>query len=278
MKIISFTGKSGTGKSYQATAVAQKRKIDAIIDDGLLIYRGQIVAGRSAKRSKSKAEAMRITLFNYEDLREEVMNALLKYNPDILMILGTSDRMTNMIAEALGLTEPEERLYIEDFTTEEERKIASESRNVQGEHVIPAPMGQLRRDFAGYFMNPIKLIRDKAVGNQKIKRKKNRDNENKDRTVVRPQYSYFGVFKIKEQVIRDIINIVSEKFNQDIEILGRMSNGKQEDLIITIDVRVPRKSGIVEVCMDFQKEVKKSIEAMTSFSVDSINVRIKDIA
>ena len=55
MKIVSFTGKSGTGKSYQATALAQRRGFDAIIDDGLLIYKGQIVAGTSAKKCASKA-------------------------------------------------------------------------------------------------------------------------------------------------------------------------------------------------------------------------------
>ena len=43
MKIVSFTGKSGTGKSYQATALAQRRGFDAIIDDGLLIRGGEIL-------------------------------------------------------------------------------------------------------------------------------------------------------------------------------------------------------------------------------------------
>lgn len=276
MKILSFTGKSGTGKSYQATAVAQTRNIDAIIDDGLLIYKGQIVAGRSAKRSKSKAEAMRITLFNYDEHREEVINAIVKYHPETLMILGTSDRMTNMIAETLGLHEPEERLYIEDYTTEEQRAIAYDSRFNQGEHVIPAPMGQLRRDFAGYFMNPLKLIVDKAVGNQAIKNPEIDDDGPEDRTVVRPEYSYFGKFTIKEQVLRDIVQITSEKYADQLTVLGRMGNGKQTNMNITIDVRVKKNEKAVESCIAFQEEVHHAIEDMTSFSVDSVNVRIKD--
>ena len=276
MKIISFTGKSGTGKSYQATAVAQTRNIDAIIDDGLLIYKGQIVAGRSAKKSKSKSAAMRIALFNYEDHRNEVINALVKYHPETLMKIGTSDRMTNLIAETLGLHEPEERLYIEDFTTEDEREIAYESRFKQGEHVIPAPMGQLRRDFAGYFMNPIKLIVDKAVGNQKIKTPESTD-DNDDRTVVRPQYSYFGLFSISEQVLRDIVSITAEKYADNLTVLGRMGNGKQNNMNITIDVRVAKRSDAVETCLAFQEDVLKAIENMTSFSVDSVNIRIKDV-
>lgn len=49
MKVYSFTGKSGTGKSYQAIRVAKEKGIPALIDDGLLIYKNKIVAGRSAK-------------------------------------------------------------------------------------------------------------------------------------------------------------------------------------------------------------------------------------
>ena len=50
MKVYSFTGKSGTGKSYQAIRVAKEKGIPALIDDGLLIYKNKIVAGRSAKK------------------------------------------------------------------------------------------------------------------------------------------------------------------------------------------------------------------------------------
>ena len=45
MEIYSFTGKSGTGKSYSAARICREKHIDAIIDDGLLIYRGGIAAG-----------------------------------------------------------------------------------------------------------------------------------------------------------------------------------------------------------------------------------------
>ena len=160
MKVASFTGKSGTGKSFQATALAQSRGFDAIIDDGLLIYKGRIVAGSSAKKCASKAAAMRTALFNYEDHREAVREAIQQYDPEALMIIGTSDRMTDIVADQLGIGPIGERIYIEDVTTEEEREIARHFRQDEGEHVIPAPVGQLRRDFAGYFMDPIKHFID----------------------------------------------------------------------------------------------------------------------
>ncbi len=279
MKIVSFTGKSGTGKSYQATSLAQRRGFDAIIDDGLLIYKGQIVAGTSAKKCASKAAAMRTALFNYEEHRNEVKSALVRYQPQTLMIIGTSDKMTNIIAEQLGLHQPEERIYIEDITTEEERAEAAHHRNDEGQHVIPAPVGQLRRDFAGYFMNPLKLFRDRALGNA-VGGKPDRDDEDgpEDRTVVRPQFSYFGSFTINEHVIRDIIRIAAAKYEDTLVVADRMSNGKQNSMSVTIDVRAIKDPRSVEKCIEFQKDVYDAIANMTAFTIESVNVRIRDIA
>lgn len=279
MKIVSFTGKSGTGKSYQATHLAQSRGIDAIIDDGLLIYKGQIVAGTSAKKCASKAAAMRTALFNYDDHRSEVISALVRYKPDVLMIIGTSDKMTNIIAEQLGLHEPDERIYIEDITTEEDRALAAHHRNDEGQHVIPAPVGQLRRDFAGYFMNPLKMFWDKAIGNAVGDRPDKEDEERStDRTVVRPQFSYFGTFAISEQVIRDIIKIAAEKYSSNLVIVDRLSNGKTHNMSVTIDVRALKAPETVDCCISFQNDVFNAITNMTAFTVDSVNVRISDIA
>jgi len=277
MRIVSFTGKSGTGKSYQATALAQQQNIDAIIDDGLLVYKGRIVAGTSAKKCASKAAAMRTALFNYDNHRTEVRNALVQYHPESLMIIGTSDKMTDIIADQLGLHTPDERIYIEDVTTEKERELADFHRNKQGEHVIPAPVGQLRRDFAGYFMNPLKYIRDFALGTN-VSANKDDEEGPEDRTVVRPKFSYFGTFTINEQVLRDIIRITAEEYEDSLVVVDRMGNGKTTNMAITIDVRIVKDKGAIEKCEAFQKEVYDAIVEMTSFTVDSVNVRISDIA
>lgn len=278
MKVVSFTGKSGTGKSFQATALAQRRGFDAIIDDGLLIYKGQIVAGRSAKKCASKAAAMRTALFNYEDHREEVKEALREYDPKALMIIGTSDRMTDIVATQLGLQTPEERIYIEDVTTEEERQIAAHYRIDEGEHVIPAPVGQLRRDFAGYFMDPIKQFIHKARGNAvEAEEDDKADEDPNDRTVVRPTFSYFGSFTISEQVIRDIIRIAAEKYESHLVVVDRMNNGKQTNMSITIDVMAIRDPDAIDKCTELQHEVFEALATMTAFTIESVNVRIRDI-
>ncbi len=279
MKVVSFTGKSGTGKSFQATALAQRRGFDAIIDDGLLIYKGQIVAGKSAKKCASKAAAMRTALFNYEDHREEVKAAIERYAPQALMIIGTSDRMTDIVAGQLGLQTPEERIYIEDVTTEEERQIAAHYRIDEGEHVIPAPVGQLRRDFAGYFMDPIKKFIDRARGNavEEAQTEDDEDDGSGDRTVVRPTFSYFGSFSISEQVIRDIIRIAAEKYDTHLVVVDRMNNGKQTNMSVTIDVMAIRDPASVDKCIELQRDVYDTLATMTAFTIESVNVRIRDI-
>ena len=63
MDVIALVGPSGTGKSHRALIVAHEHKADAIIDDGILIKDGKIIAGSSAKRESSKIMAVRRAIF-----------------------------------------------------------------------------------------------------------------------------------------------------------------------------------------------------------------------
>jgi uncharacterized alkaline shock family protein YloU len=47
---------------------------------------------------------------------------------------------------------------------------------------------------------------------------------------------------------------------------------------VTIDVRAVKDVRSVDKCIDFQKDVYDAISSMTAFTVDSVNVRIRDIA
>ena len=273
MEIISFTGKSGTGKSYQASRVCIEKNIDAIIDDGLFIHKGKVVAGQSAKKAPTKAAAMRTAMFNYESHCNEVKAAIVRSKPKRLMIIGTSDKMVDYITDALGLHRPDERLYITDFTTEEEREIARHSRYDEGNHVIPAPMGELKIDFSGYFMNPLKFIKDfvsdTAGGKEYV--------DERDITVVRPQYSYFGRYSISSAAIKDIISIVSENHEHALSVLRSFQHGGENRLVIDIGVLALKDKYIIEEGKEFQEEIYKAIEDTTSFNVSGINIMIDDI-
>lgn len=267
MKIISFTGKSGTGKSYQANRICMENNIEGIIDDGLFIYKGQVVAGSSAKKCESKAAAMRTALFNLPENSNAVKAALKKYDPQKLMIIGTSDKMVDWIVNALELPPIEERLYVEDFTTEEERETAKYHRLVQGEHVIPAPMGQLKRDFAGYAMNPLKfvlnLVQDLTSSSES--------------TIVRPKYSYIGNFAIQPRAIRDITYIVAEEYAVSFKCLKLMQHGGAANLSLTLKLQVVRSKEAILKLEEFQQRLSDEIENMTSFSTSAVNIIIAEL-
>ena len=67
MKVYSLTGKSGTGKSYQAMNICRDKNIESIIDDGLFIYKNRVEAGISAKRQKTMVGAIKTALFTDEN-------------------------------------------------------------------------------------------------------------------------------------------------------------------------------------------------------------------
>ena len=269
MKIISFTGKSGTGKSYQANRICMENNIEGIIDDGLFIYKGQVVAGSSAKKCESKAAAMRIALFNLPENTEPVKAALKKYNPEKLMIIGTSDKMVDWIVQALELHPVDERWYIEDFSTDEDREKAKYYRQIQGEHVIPAPIGQLRRDFAGYTLNPVKFFKNLVI---------DMTSSQGESTIVRPKYSYIGTFVIEPRAIRDITNIVAESYDTTLSCLKIMQHGGASNLSLTINLRTLKDKQSITSLDDFQNDVCKAIEEMTSFSINAINIIIDEFA
>lgn len=269
MKVYSFTGKSGTGKSYQAIRVAKEKGIPALIDDGLLIYRNKIVAGNSAKKCESKAKAMRTALFNYEDQRGDVQKKIKSLKIKKLLVLGTSDRMVDIITDTLDLPRAMERLYIEDFTSAGDREIAAERRNNHGEHVIPAPMGDLKRDFAGYFMNPQRLLKNWTLASD--------ETDKYEKTVVMPQYAYSGNYTISENVIGDIIRIVAKKNRRNIRVTNFYNNGKTGNLVIELDLKVRKTVDCMRSCIILQRDIKRSIEQMTSFQVKCVNVNIREL-
>ena len=117
MKVYTLTGKSGTGKSYQAINLCKEKNIESIIDDGLFIYRNRVEAGISAKRQKTMVGAIKTALFTLDEHAESVARRIRELSPKSLLIIGTSDRMTDKIVERLSLPEVSERIYIENITS-----------------------------------------------------------------------------------------------------------------------------------------------------------------
>ncbi|MDO4396342.1 MAG: Asp23/Gls24 family envelope stress response protein [Clostridia bacterium] len=269
MKVYTLTGKSGTGKSFQALNLCEKENIESIIDDGLYIYHNRVEAGISAKRQKTMVGAIKTALFTLDEHAQSVSDAIKRTKPTSILILGTSDKMTDKIVARLGLPPVDERIYIEDITTEEERETAGKQRREFGKHVIPAPTLQLKRTFAGYFMDPLSII--KGINLPFVK---SGDNE-QEKTVVRPTFSYLGEFIISDHVIADIARCLGKSTNGIGRILKLSENTHPDSLVVNVSITILYGHLIWETAMEFQSKLAEVIESMTAFNVEKINVEVK---
>jgi len=267
MKVFALIGKSGTGKSFQAIGLCEREKIQCIIDDGLFIMKGTVLAGKSAKRQTTKVGAIKTALFAADDHRDEVMKKIADTAPESILVIGTSDRMIDQITERLGIESADagDRFYIESLTTADERKIADYRRNELGQHIIPAPTLEVKRDFSGYFIHPLKILKDMRAGRS----------QGTERSVVRPTYSYFGSYSISDVAIADIVKIVAEGIPAVAKVASVFVKKRQDGVIIDAGIIVHAGSPILDAARVFQSAVKENIESMTAMNVLGADVEIR---
>ncbi len=274
MKVYSLSGRSGTGKSFQAINLCKEKNIESIIDDGLFIYRNKVISGISAKRQRTIIQAVKTAIFSDDDKAEEAKAAIARMNPESLLVIGTSDEMIDRIVARLELPEPSERIYIEDITTEEERVIARKQRKEMGQHVIPAPTFQLRKQFSGYFMKPMRIIREFGPKGQYWK-------ETAEKSVVRPSYSYMGKYNISEKVMSDIIDCIGADMGcihqTDKVLIKEKREMSNEGIELEIAVNMDYGEDLMGKAETFQTRVANEIEEMTAFNVNKVDVEVKDI-
>lgn len=267
MKVYALVGKSGTGKSYQAMDLCHEKNIEAIIDDGLFIYKNNVVAGISAKRDPTKIGAIKTALFTKDVYRAQVLSKLRELKPESILILGTSDGMVEKIAMRLKLGEIAEKIYIESITTREEREVADVQRNQQGKHVVPVSSAQLKRQFSGYFMDPLRFFRGFGFG-------KGSEHE---RSVVRPTYSYLGDFYISEKAIFDIVSKVCRDRDFVKSVKKVIIEKRREEIIVKMVLVFKLDFNFRKNCTALQKTCAEVLESMTAFNVEKVDIEIKGL-
>jgi adenylate kinase family enzyme len=267
MEVTLLIGGSGTGKSYQAMRLAKMRGINYIIDDGLFIHNHQILGGKSAKRAPSRLGAIRRAIFLDEQHREQVKKLIQKEKPEKLLILGTSQKMMETIVAQLELEGPVEIVLIEEITGVDEIKLAQRIRKQEGKHVIPVPAFELKKDFSGYFLNPLKSL--KQFG------KDDDDNELPEKSVVRPTFSYLGKFTISDGVIRSLVNDAVSRYTNLIPAGRTFVQNSRRGLFIELDVKAPFGIRLTQQLKTAQMQICKEVERMTSLHIASVNITVK---
>lgn len=267
MEVYALVGTAGTGKSYRAMGVAYEKDIDLVIDDGVLIRGTRKLAGQSAKKESTKISAVKRALFFHEDHKEEARKVLEEIKPKRVLLLGTSDRMVQHIAETLNLPPIKEIIRIEDIATPEEIDEARYQRMRYGKHVIPLPTLEIKRDFSGYFLDAIIAF----------VRRRDTEFEIGEKTVMRPTFSYMGNYTVSNKTIIQI----AERATQNVEGFQKISKFRlkkgEDEITLELEGTFILGCEIPKVGYDVQSKIKTAIEHMTGFHVKSVNVVVKNL-
>ena len=269
MEVYGFVGPSGTGKSYRAQLVAGEYNISYIIDDGLFIKENAIIAGTSAKKAPTKIETIRHALFTTDKEQKEVKKAIKKYKPESILILGTSDKMVAKIAENLGLPKIKKIIYIQEYATEEEMANARRIRETEGKHVIPVPTFEIKKDFAGYILDPLQIFKSKGDGLKPYIAEK---------SIIRPTFSYLGNFTISDTVFRQILEYLCKKSSNICKVEKVRAHNNGSGVVIYMEVIVKYGCNIIDEINKFKSKARKEIEKMTTMPVVRIEVIAKGIS
>ena len=269
MEVIALIGSSGTGKSHRATMVAEENQAEAIIDDGLLIIRGKIIAGTSAKREDSRIKAVKRAIFVDENHAKQIKIGLKEEQVQRLLILGTSKRMIERITEVLDIPPVSRWITITDIASEEEINKAQHLRNREGKHIVPVPAIELKPHFSGYLIDSLQVLFRRKFRHMT------------DKSIVRPKFSYYGKLVIGDGAIEQLARYVAEKESGVVKASVSQISNHENPIEKTIQIRVQlsAKHGIllVPLCKVVRDNVKQEIEHMTGMTVQKVDVSIKNL-
>jgi len=260
-------GAAGTGKSQRAQSVASIVDADYIIDDGLVIYKGSIVCGKSAKSERNQISAIRRALFEFDDHREEVMDFFSKAAPCSLMIIATSDDMVMRIIKKLKLPLPERVIRIEEIAAPEEISKARRERFTKGKHVIPVSHVLVRKNFAGKLVGQLRVFW------------KSKDNHEGEKTIVRPPFSFYGEVHIEPEAIEDLVTFIAGRTAQVARVVEvNVSPENEESLSITIKIAASLgEKNFVTLATLVKERTAVSVRYFTGVNVKNVDVIITEV-
>lgn len=266
IEVYALVGKAGTGKSFRARLVADTHNIPAIIDDGLLIHEGKIIAGSSAKEKEHFMSAVKAAMFNGLEHREEMIRALSGAQFPKILLLGTSDRMILRNCLTLGLPEPVKTIRIEEIASEEKIAEAIRSRKTKGQHVIPLPVIEVKQAYPQLIAHAIKVWFDNMVHRRHY-----------DKTVVRPSYHRNGEVTISETALAQmLLHCVREKVPS--VRLHRIRIKHQVDgYDIKMELALPYGVKAAHRCDELRDYTIRKIEDFAGIKVRRLSLHIRSV-
>ncbi|WP_309399904.1 hypothetical protein [Cerasicoccus maritimus] len=269
MKVYALVGKAGTGKSFRARLIADSRRIDAILDDGLLIHQGKIVAGHSAKRETTYMGAVKTAMFHKLEHRNAIKKALRTVKTDGILLLGTSEKMVRRNCLTLGLPEPREVLKIEDIATREEIETAQRERS-SGKHVIPIPVIEIQQAYPKLWARSLKVWFERGIC-------KFTHNKSYDKTVVRPSYNSKGSITISETALTQMILHCMLEEAPDLTARKVKIKETPEGFRIQMKVSLPFGQEAIQTCADLRDYIIRQVENYTGIQIEELAIQIDSV-
>jgi len=269
-KVYGLVGGPGTGKSFRAFLIAEKYKIEFIIDDGLLIKGQRIMAGKSAKRELYQITAVKRAIFNDLKHAREVRKKLISEKWNSILILGTSDKMIEKIVERLRIPKLKKIIRIEDIATEEEIKMAQKSRLHYGKHVMPIPLIEVRKKYPNLVLHAIHMLIDEPKG---IFFKKNKKRLI-EKTIVRPNFGHEGHISISDTALLQMVSHCISEYSTNIKLLKVSISEENEGFSLNLELRIDYLLNTPEVFSKIQEIVKDKIEQFTGIPILKVDIDI----
>lgn len=266
MEVFALVGKAGTGKSFRARLVADTHNIPAIIDDGLLIHAGKIIAGRSAKEKDHFIAAVKTAMFNDPEQREAMVRALAAAQFPRVLLLGTSERMILRNCLTLGLPEPVKIIRIEDIASREKIAEAIHQRKTKGQHVIPLPVVEVKQAYPKLVAHAIKVWFDHMLHRKQY-----------DKTIVRPGFKQKADVSISESaLVQMILHCIQEKVPA-VELQRVRIKHQVEGYTIKMTLSLPYGVEAAHNCQDLHDYTIRKIEAFAGISICQLSLHIESL-
>ena len=279
--VFAFFGPSGTGKSFRAKLVAQQYGIKTIIDDGLLIYADEILAGKSAKLEKNYMGAVRTALFDDKEHRDSVARAIQKNHIKKILILGTSEKMVNKIAVRLQLPLPEKYIQIEEIATPEQMEEAKRSRQIEGKHVIPVRAYEVKKQtYSKIFYDSIRVSTAKnkflasLVGKflGKAESAPSQNTKLFEKSLVRPAFSLQERKECSHAVLAQMTMSFIGEFNEHVRIKKLTVRNEKSGYSFIMTVDVPLGRELTQISEELKAFVISMIEKKLKLRIEDVYI------
>lgn len=269
-KVYGLVGAPGTGKSFRAFLLAEKYKIQFIIDDGLLIKGQQILAGKSAKKEKYHVAAVKRAIFQEPKHAREVRKKLVQEKYRSVLILGTSVNMLNKIIDRLHLPKPFKIIKIEDISTEEEIRNAQKNRLKYGKHVIPIPLIEVKKKYPNLVLHAIHMFVDEPKGFIFKKNTKRLI----EKTIVRPNFGQDGNISISETALVQMVSHCIAEYSTNIKLVKVSVIEESDGFSLRLEISVDYMLNTPEIFAKIQSVVKDNIEQFTGIPILKVDIDI----